>query len=65
MLRRAILILLAIAATLVAKAYWDTMRDPVVERLVITSNAMPPGGPALKMAHRNKAAATLRCDGPV
>ena len=35
--------------TLIAKAWHDTMRDPVVERLAITSTAMPQGARPLRI----------------
>ena len=43
MFRRAALLALVIAAGVAAKAWHDTMRAPVVERLVVESAALPPG----------------------
>ncbi|KPF65395.1 metallophosphoesterase [Porphyrobacter sp. AAP60] len=41
MFRRAALLVLALACALAAKVWYDTMRDPVVERLVVESPALP------------------------
>ena len=49
-LPRIILIALTIGALLAVKAYYDTMRDPVVERLSITSAALPQGSAPVRIA---------------
>lgn len=42
-IRRAVLLALVLMVAVGAKAWHDTMRAPVVERLVVTTNALPPG----------------------
>jgi uncharacterized protein len=42
-IRRAALLALVLTVAIGAKAWHDTMRAPVVERLVVTSNALPTG----------------------
>ncbi len=42
-IRRAVLLTLVLTAAIGAKAWHDTMRAPVVERLVVTSKALPAG----------------------
>lgn len=42
-IRRAALLALVLTVVIGAKAWHDTMRAPVVERLVVTSNALPAG----------------------
>lgn len=48
--RRLVAIALALACAGLAKAWHDTMRDPVVERLVVESAALPAGAPAVRLA---------------
>lgn len=50
MLRRLALIALAVVIAVWAKAWHDTMRAPVVERLVVESDALPAGAPPLTIA---------------
>lgn len=49
-IRRAALLVLALAVVMGAKAWHDTMRAPVVERLTIASPALPPGTPPVRIA---------------
>lgn len=39
-----------IAIALMSRIYYDTMRDPVIQRLVIESDKLPPGSPPLTIA---------------
>lgn len=50
MFRRLALIALAVVIAVGAKAWHDTMRAPVVERLVVESDALPVGAPPVTMA---------------
>ena len=50
MIRKALLILALIALLLVWKIWSDTMSDPVVERLVVTTNQLPPGSEPITIA---------------
>ncbi|MEP2736856.1 MAG: metallophosphoesterase [Erythrobacter sp.] len=49
-IRRLVLIALFCGIILAAKAYYDTMRDPVVERLTITSSQFPVGSAPVTIA---------------
>ena len=48
--RRAAVLALAIACGFAGKAWYDTMRDPVVERLVVESKALPQGARPVTIA---------------
>lgn len=50
MLRKVALAVLALACAVAAKAWHDTMRDPVVEHLVLESTALPAGAPPITIA---------------
>lgn len=50
MLRNLGIAALALASSVGAKAWYDTMRDPVVQRLAVTSTALPAGSPSLTIA---------------
>ncbi len=50
MMRRAAVILLVLACAVAAKAWHDTMRAPVVERLMIESAALPAGSKPVRIA---------------
>ncbi|MEM6476524.1 MAG: metallophosphoesterase [Pseudomonadota bacterium] len=48
--RKAALVLAVLAAGIAGKAWYDTMRDPVVMQLVVESEALPAGEPPIKIA---------------
>ena len=50
MFRRAALLVLALGCALAAKVWYDTMRAPVVERLVVESTALPAGAASVTIA---------------
>lgn len=50
MIRRAALLALVLGCALAAKAWHDTMRAPVVERLVVESTALPAGASPVTIA---------------
>ncbi|HSJ79469.1 MAG TPA: metallophosphoesterase [Erythrobacter sp.] len=50
MFRRAALLVLALGCALAAKVWYDTMRAPVVERLVVESTALPAGAEPVTIA---------------
>ncbi len=50
MIRKAALIVMVLGAFFIAKAWYDTMRAPVVERLRVVSSALPAGSPPVTIA---------------
>lgn len=50
MIRKAALVAMAMGALVIAKAWHDTMRTPVVERLVVETTALPAGSAPVTIA---------------